>query len=390
MAQSNSKAHEVASRYVSRRDFVKIAGLSVAAAGMSPLLSACGQGTTPTPKIGGELHFLSWEGYDLRDCMQGWEKANGVSMTSTYIGDYPEIPAKLGAATPGMYDLITYYNGFAPLYINDLKIVSQLDVTQIPNIADLYPMFRTGRWWVDASGAHWGVPWTFGVEGCCYKADAIDPPGSWLDLLKPEFKNKIAIVDDNIGNYYIGGQILGFTKDIPNLSRKQLDQIIDLFKQFRKNARTMALYGDLAQLFASGEIVACIPGWGAVNVWSQQRGAKVEMNVPREGAFTFIEAYAIPKGSKNASTVNAWINEAISPEVQVCAAASLAGGVVNPKAVPLLQKAHPELAKLYDYAHLDDLFKIAPVFDLPTWKQEEGPTYSDWVTTWENFKASTS
>lgn len=391
--------------HLSRRRFLKLAGAGLTVAGAGSVLAACGGDSAATTlatgtgqttaasstsqaggQVGGSLQFLSWEGYDLRGCMDEWEAANGVTMESTYIADYPEVPAKLSAAGDQLYDLTTYYNGFASLYIEELELVSPLDRAQIPNWDAMAPFFQEGRWWTDGTTT-WGVPWSFGVEGCCYKADEVDPPESWLDLLKPEFKDRLAIVDDNIGNYYIGAQILGFADDLPNLSNEQLDEILDLFGEFRANARTIAFYGDLAELFAAGEIVASIPGWGAVNVWSAERGAQVEMNIPKEGAFTFIEAFAMPEGSDNPATVHAWMNQALSPEVQACAAASLAGGVVNPAALALLETDHPEIAALYDYENLDQLFEVAPVFDLPD-EGGDGPKYSDWISKWETFKAS--
>jgi spermidine/putrescine transport system substrate-binding protein len=364
---------------LSRRRFLQLTGAGVAAAGAGPFQSASAQ-------VGGPLQFISWQGYDLRGCMEKWEQANGVTLASTYIADYPDIPTKLGAGNPSAFDLTTYYNGFASLYINELKMITPLDRGKLPNWSKLAPFFQNGKWWVDGDTT-WGVPWTFGVEGCNYLASEIQAPKSWMDLTRPEFKNRIAIVDDNIGIYYIGAQILGLGSKVPNLSFDELDSILELYRKFRQNARTIAYYGDLAQLFAAGEIVACIPGWGAVSVWSQQRGADVQMTIPSEGAFSFIEAYAIPKGSDNVDTAHAWINEAIGAEMQPCGATGLAGGVVNVDAVEGLRKSSPQVAALYDYDRLEELFAVAPVFDLPA-AEGDGPKYSDWIAKWNAFKAS--
>ncbi len=379
---------------LTRRDFLRAAGLTVVSAGASPLLSACAPRPTPTPaaptatpvpEIGGAIQFLSWEGYDLRGCMEPWEEAHGVTMESTYIGDHPEIPAKLAAAPAGLYDLITYYHGYWELYRDELKIITPLEREKLPTFDDLYPMFKEGHRWVDEEGTIWAVPFTFGVLGGNYNADEIDAPESWRDLLKPEFKDRFAIVDDNNAVVLTGGQILGYGDKIPYLTKEELDEIMELWLEFKANARTIAIYGDLTDLFVAGEIVACIPGWAAVNVWSQERDVNVQMYIPKEGASAFIDAFAIPPGSDNRETVLAWINESIGPEMQACQASALAAGVVNPKAVPLTE---PSIAAMYDYERLDEIFEIAPVFDMPPRESDEYATYDDWVEAWEEVKAA--
>jgi spermidine/putrescine-binding protein len=184
----------------------------------------------------------------------------------------------------------------------------------------------------------------------------------------------------------IGAQIVGLRDKLPLLTEEELAQVIALYKEFKENARTIAVYGQLADLFAAGEIVATIPGWAAVNVWSQERGVNVQTVIPKEGAATFIDAYAIPPDCDNRETVLAWINESIGPEMQACQAEGLAGGVVNPDGVPLVQD--PAIKAMYDYDNLDQLFERAPVFDTPPLESEEYTTYDEWLTAWEELKAA--
>lgn len=378
---------------LTRRQFLTTAGLAVVSLGASPLLQGCRPSPTPTPvqptgtpapKIGGAIQYLSWEGYDLRGCMEPWEKDHAVTMESSYIGDHPEIPAKLAAAPAGQYDLITYYHGYWKLYRDELKIISPLDKDRLPNFEDLYPFFK-GNHWVDASGTIWGVPFTFGVLGGNYNADKMKAPESWRDLLKPEFKDRFAIVDDNNAGILTGGKILGYGDKLPNLTKDELNKIMELWLEFKANARTIAIYGDLTDLFVSGEIVASIPGWAAVNTWAQARGTNVQMYVPQEGASSFIDAFAVPQGCDNRDTVLAWINESLGPEMQACQAKALAAGVVNPKAVPLTEAS---VAAMYDYKNLEKIFEIAPVFDMAPRESTEYAIYDDWVAAWEELKAA--
>src|SRR3990170_5448337 len=77
-----ARPRAISGRGLTRREFIKATGLTAIGFGASPLLQACGRATAvPTAaEIGGAIQFLSWEGYDLRGCMEGWEAAHGVTM----------------------------------------------------------------------------------------------------------------------------------------------------------------------------------------------------------------------------------------------------------------------------------------------------------------------
>ena len=81
----------------------------------------------------------------------------------------------------------------------------------------------------------------------------------------------------------------------------------------------------------------------------------------------------------------AWINEALTPEVQACQATALAAGVVNPKALPLVDKA---TAGMYDYDHLEEYFKKVRYYGYPPSESTEVATYEQWNTMWQEVKAA--
>ena len=64
----------------------------------------------------------------------------------------------------------------------------------------------------------------------------------------------------------------------------------------------------------------------------------VKTVVPKEGGFSFCDAYAIPEGADNADTTYAWINEALDPKVNADAAVELVGGVTVRGRAELLDK----------------------------------------------------
>lgn len=385
-------------RELTRRELLRRGGLVAVGVGIGPAaLAACGgeteggavgeEGTTATQaaKIGGPIDFLSWEGYDLQKEMKAWRDEHGVTIRATYIGTHDDIQAKLKAGGATSYDLITYYQGYIDLY-RKLDILTPLDEAKLPNVATMYPYFREGEasdrfWKID--GKRYGVPWTWGTTTLDYRADKIDPPGSWYDLLKPEFKGKVGWVPDATGAFTLAGHILGF--DVPEYTQDEFKQCAALLRRFRGQIRTFApSFGDLANQFSGGEILASFVGWAAVGVFAGPK-AHVKSTIPKEGSYSFCDSYAIPPTADNIDTVDAFINEALTAEVQAKQAESLSAGVVNPDAVPLMSK---DVAALYPYDQLDAHLERAPFYPRAPLEAEGGVmTQNDWLKEWEKIQA---
>jgi spermidine/putrescine-binding protein len=98
-------------------------------------------------------------------------------------------------------------------------------------------------------------------------------PESWLDILKPEYKGKVAMVDDPLGNLLIWGTVVTGKPMGTILTKAEMAQVIDKLIDIKKNhARAwFASYGDMADAFARNEVVVSAIGWEAVAVWARPR-----------------------------------------------------------------------------------------------------------------------
>jgi spermidine/putrescine transport system substrate-binding protein len=386
-------------RQTSRRRFLQRAGLLTASVGAAPaFLAACGGdddepsggsggggGPAGVPEASGRVDYLSWEGYDLPEPLKQWKRENDVEVKSTYVGNHNDIQAKLKASGGGGFDVITYYQGYKPLY-SQLEILEPIDEEKIPNLSGLFPFFAgdEGNFWVDEDGTRSGVPFTWGSFGITYDTEATPELPSWYDLLDPKLKGKVGMVDDFVGNWTLGARINGLRPDQLDEAgyQKVRELLLDLARQTRGVA---ASYGDLTTQLVNGDVVAAWTGWAAVNQFAADAGKDtIETNVPKEGSSSFCDAYAIPPGSDNADTVYAWINEALDPVVHARAAESLVGGVTVESAVPELNKA---TAALYPYDRLDELLERAPLFNNPPVESDEYKTFEELQQAWEEIKS---
>jgi spermidine/putrescine transport system substrate-binding protein len=401
---------------VSRRELLKRGGAGLVTLGAAPaLLAACGGGdeaaepapppadtggaaaepaATPPPEpaaaptASGPVDYLSWEGYDVPvDSMEAWKKDNGVEIRATYIGNHDDIQAKIKSGGAEGADLITYYQGYKPLY-SELGILHAIDEAKLPNLAGSFPFWLTDiegqHFFVDADGTRTGVPWTFGAIGITYDSAAIDELSSWYDLLDPSLKGKVAVVDDPVGSLTLASHVLGY--DPSTVTEEQLKDVEDLLRKMVAQSKGVSpSFGDMTTLLVSGDAVACWQGWAAMNKFALDAGKDtVKTNVPKEGSFTFADAYAIPSTVDNLDTAHAWINQVLDPQTNAEAAEYLVAGVTIEAALPLLDEA---TAALYDYSNVDSFFEKAPLYNNPPVESDQYVTISQWQEKWQEIKA---
>ena len=85
--------------------------------------------------------FPGWPMTFASRYMNTWRAKHGIKMNSTYISDYPEIPAKLTSpATRGLYNLATYGAQYGQ-YWKELGILSPLDMKN-PQLQELDPVLQ--------------------------------------------------------------------------------------------------------------------------------------------------------------------------------------------------------------------------------------------------------
>ncbi|MCU1489557.1 MAG: hypothetical protein JWM85_962 [Acidimicrobiaceae bacterium] len=388
-----SSAETSGGRRLSRRDFLA-GGLALGAAGVAGpyLLGGSAEAAVRSrASVSGTIDFLSWDAYDLRfPQMNAWRKQHGISMNSTYISDYPEIPAKLtSAASRGLYNLATYGAQYGRQW-KALGILTPLDMSKIPNYKNSLGFFKSGSTWArywNFDGHQWGIPFTWSYATNNYNAAKVAAPKTTADFLKPQFKKKFALNDDYQGEILLAAQVLGIANQKGLFTPAQLKKIVNFLNELKKNALLVApSNGDIANLFASGEIVACVDGFLGMEQLVAQKGVKtIKSVVPAEGSFSFVDSYFIPAGAKNADAVYAFINEALAPPMQAQESGYLQAGVTTVNGVAALSAANKAA---YQPSNVNALFAKAPLFDLPTSPPKGYTSIADWETAWESVKAS--
>lgn len=197
------------------------------------------------------------------------------------------------------------------------------------------------------------------------------------------------IVDDATATFNMGAHLAGVFNVDFKYTPAQAKKVFDVLKKFKDNARTVATYGQVPELLASGETQGATASWAAIANQAAAKGKKtIKPFLGREGGSSFIDVWFTPPSDhlEDLPAVLKFINFSISPAAQAHAAKTLSGGVMTPKAVPPLDRA---TKALYPYAALPAFFARAPVTAFPPTKKQ-GPwiTMSEFNRLWNAWKAS--
>ena len=323
------------------------------------------------------MTWMGWQGYETPILSGSFIADNDIDFQPTFISSNEEIITKLQAGGIGKTDLITMYFGYLPLMAEG-ALLEPIDTAKIDQLPKLIPQF-VAQDAIKYDGKLMGIPWNWGSLPLMYDPAAVStPPTSWLDILKPEYQGKVAMVDDPLGNLLIWGTVVTGKPMGTILTKQEMVQVIDKLIEIKtKHARAFfASYGDMSDAFARNEVTVSAIGWEAVAVWTQAKGKTIKYTIPKEGTGMFMDCLCIPKDAPHPDLSYKMINHIISAEPQKQFATEQSAGITNLDTVPMLPK---ELAESYNYADIDGFMKKARLQPVP-------PTESDGtVATYDDF-----
>lgn len=389
---------------MSRRGFLKAAATTAAASAAGIVLAQCAPAPAPAPtsapvpatavpqpdvpvaKLGGDLNFLSWEGYDLPNAMKGWEKANNIKLNATYIGSNDEVMTKFKAGGVGIYDIGNVASRFIQTMI-DQDMIIPLDLDRLPNVKDFYPQLAPGSPIVDLmsrNGNAYALTGFWGLNPIQYNTSAMSKPTTWDVLVDPKWKGKVGIYDNPTGTPFLIGGFRGHTCDARTWTKDTLADIEDFGKRWKANSKTLLeSFGEMTDLMVRGDIVVAAEGYGLVTINAKKQGQPISHTVPPGKCKGYLDAWFIFKGSKNVDNAYAWLNQVLSPEAGAIGAQENACQVANMKYEKLLPK------EFYDIMEMSDLKSVLEQASFARFPEKGNPlTLDDILKTWENIKAA--
>lgn len=354
MAESdlNDTLKRITQNRMSRRGFLRAAGLSGAAAA----LAACSPGgnapasaaasaapasagaasvaptAAPSYAIEKQLFMYNWAQYISTKNIDAYKAKYGVTKFQYDVYDNNDaLLAKLQAGASG-YDIASPTAEYVPAMVEQ-GFVQKLDKSRLPNLANIDPKFK-GLWW-DPNDDYL-IPKDFGTTGILYRSKAIPSvPKSWKDflaLIKGAASGKTVFVDSM-------GDVLVFPLKMLGFSANSVD--VEELKQVRTVLLDVAPHilaldsNNYGQKMAKGEASVAL-GWTGVLEQQMAEVADKGYVVPSEGTIFWLDTWVLLADAPNPNAAYAFLNFIQEPDIQAEESNYNLYGTPNAKAKPLV------------------------------------------------------
>lgn len=304
-----------AARTFSRRLVLKSAAAG-ALLGTTPFIVRRATARTET------LRLLMWSDY-LPDSFLKWFEADtGIRVLHIPYGSNEELLTKLKATGARGFDLVSPTNDRTGQW-QGLDLLQPFDLNRVPVdrlIPKMLDISRAFSW----DGRPYHLPYLWGTEAIAWRDDKLTKQPAELsfgDLWSPEVKGRIMgrphSMMAGVGRYLEG------TGALPPFAEAYRDEESmraiwdDILKFVLDRSDWIKLLwndadGQVNGFAHNGIIIG--QTWGGPVFRLQELGLPVRYRAPKEGAFTWLDGLALPKGAANLDAVYAFIEFAYRPE----------------------------------------------------------------------------
>ncbi len=269
------------------------------------MLTGCGNTGTDAQK--GQVNVFIWTEYVSEAAISDFEKDTGIKVNVSTYSSNEDMLAKLKSESEGTYDVILP-SDYAIEYLIAQDKLEALDKDKLSNLSNIDPAY------LDESfdpGNVYSVPYEGGVACIAVNTAKVDKEiTSYADLFDPSLKSQLVVLDDYRA-------VIGMTERSMGLSMNETDpdtlaQVEEKLLTLKDNIKLYDSDSPKSALISGDCTVGMV--WSAEVALAMDENPDIEIVYPTEGAYVFLDNWAIPKGAKNYDAAMEFINYMLSAE----------------------------------------------------------------------------
>ena len=305
---------------LSRRKFLKAAGVTGAAVGAGSFLAACSTAATtapataaptpagsasgvapasaaPTPGPTGTFNWLTWGDHWYQAEMDKIAADIGIKANITSFSDDIDAYTKV-QQVGGQVDLVSEDALWVP-YFYQHQLIDAFDINSLKVASQLYSVAREFSIWNTPAG-YLGYPNGWAPIQITYDPAHVTPGAdSWQLLLDPKYKKRVVVEDQPVEVMAYMGKAAG-VKDPYNMTDAEVAQAKALLVQLKPNILRLAPQAtDTVAALKNGEAWIATINLGADTAVMDQGGPKLTTFNPKEGSIGWMDAEMLVHGGVN-------------------------------------------------------------------------------------------
>ncbi len=273
---------------------------ALGASGLAPAISVA-----QAKSISATTYPGAWESAHRSILVPAFQKAAGATTNLVASLAVDTVSKIVAARANPPYDVVILDEG---PYLAALQhdIFEKIPTEKLPNLKDIPKKF------IDSRG--FGCFVSGQIIGIAYNNEKIKkPPTSWNDLLKPEYKGRVGL--SSMGSTLVSAWMVEMAK-LNGGGEENMEPAFQFVKKMLPNLGAVATSpGALATLFQQGQIDISVHYNNNVGDIAA-KGVPIALARPDTGYLLIQSTMHVVKNTKNPDLAAAYINAAISPDVQ--------------------------------------------------------------------------
>lgn len=311
---------------------------AIAVALIATTLTACSGGAKSTGEV---VNVYNWGEYIDDSVNAQFTKETGIKVNYNTYPTNEELYARLKGGGV-QYDVIIPSDYMIGRMIKE-NMIEKLDFKNIPNYKDIDSRYKGLSF--DPKNEY-SVPYTWGVVGIVYNKTMVkEKVDSWNILWDEKYKGKILMFDNSRDALGIALKKLGYSYNTNDET-----QLKAAAAELEKQKPLVQAYV-MDQIFdkMEGGEAALAPYYAGDAITMMNESPDLGFAIPKEGTNLFVDSMCIPKGAKNKTAAEKYINFMTSAEISAKNSESIGYSTPSTKALEKL----PEETRKNPFAYPD-------------------------------------
>ncbi|MDR0898010.1 MAG: spermidine/putrescine ABC transporter substrate-binding protein [Oscillospiraceae bacterium] len=256
-----------------------------------------------------EVNVYNWQDYINEDVLDLFEEETGIRVN--YMGfTTNEDMLTMVSADPTNYDVI-----FPSDYIIErmltMDLLEPLNFENIPNAAYTLEWLKTPDYDPEMK---YSVPYMWGTVGVLYNQTMVkEPITSWTALWDTDYRQDVFMLDSYRDSIGVTLKMLGYSMN--ERDRTALEAARDKLIEQKKAGIVKAYQVDETKdKMIAGEAAMGVM-WSGDAAYSMEYNEDLVYVVPDEGSNVWVDGMCIPKGAKNKTNAEIFINFLCRPDI---------------------------------------------------------------------------
>jgi len=254
------------------------------------------------------INVLNWSSYIPNEVIRDFEKQYDIKVNYSTYSSNEELLAKVSNVKEGTYDLI-FPSDYMVEIMKNKNIIDKIDKSKIKNYSNIEKNFIGLNYDVNNE---YSIPFLAASIVIVVNKDLVnDDIEGYNDLLNPEYKNEIVLVDDT--RIIIGSALLANGYNINSTNKNELKLAENWLLDLKPNIK--AFDSDSPKSFLITKEASIGLMWSAEALIAKKENKNIDIITPKEGHIVSVDNFAIMKNSQNKDSIYLFIDYILSEDV---------------------------------------------------------------------------